>query len=269
MVRTVFFVSESTGITAEAVGKSLLSQFCDVEFEEIYLPFVNTVDKANELIERLSDIRAKEGIRPIVFATMADCEISSILREGDCLYLELFDTFSIILSEELGVEPIFKSGKSHDISGDYEGRINSIHYAMDNDDGMRLDKYDKADVILVGVSRSGKTPTCLYLAMHFGLKAANYPLTPDDFEKGEIPEALIKQKQKIIGLTIDPIRLQQIREQRRSGSEYSSLKRCQSEIRMAKAMFNKLKINVLDTSEKSIEEISSRIVKALKTGVIS
>ena len=263
MARTVFFVSESTGITAEAVGQSLLSQFCGVEFERIYLPFVNTEFKARKLLKQFLEIREKEGVRPIVFATMADCEISKILREGDCLYLEMFDTFSIILSEELGVEPVFKSGKSHGISEDYESRINSIHYTMDNDDGMRMDKYDKADVILIGVSRSGKTPTCLYLAMHFGLKAANYPLTPDDFESGEMPAALKAQKHKLIGLTIDPKRLQQIREVRRSGSEYASLKRCQSEVRMARAMYKKLNIKVLDTSEKSIEELASRIVKAL------
>ncbi len=265
MVRTVFFVSESTGITAEAVGQSMLHQFDGIEFEKIYLPFVNTEEKAHKLLQRFVDIKEQTGLRPIVFATMADCEISKILREGDCLYLEMFDTFSIILSEELGVEPIFKSGQSHGITDDYESRINSIHYAMDNDDGMRMDKFDKADVILVGVSRSGKTPTCLYLAMHFGLKAANYPLTPDDFEKGVMPAALKSQKHKLIGLTIDPKRLQQIREVRRSGSEYSSLKRCQSEVKMASAMFKKLNIKVLDTSEKSIEEIASRIVKALNS----
>jgi regulator of PEP synthase PpsR (kinase-PPPase family) len=263
MVRTVFFVSESTGITAEAIGQSMLHQFAGVEFEKIYLPFVNTEEKAHNLLKRFVEIKELDGVRPIVFATMADCGISKILREGDCLYLEMFDTFSIILSEELGVEPIFKSGQSHGISGDYEGRINSIHYAMDNDDGMRMDKFDKADVILVGVSRSGKTPTCLYLAMHFGLKAANYPLTPDDFENGIMPAALKSQKHKLIGLTIEPKRLQQIREVRRSGSEYSSLKRCQSEVKMASAMFKKLGIKVLDTSEKSIEELASRIVKTL------
>ncbi|MCF6282792.1 MAG: kinase/pyrophosphorylase [Candidatus Polarisedimenticolaceae bacterium] len=263
MVRTVFFVSESTGITAEAIGQSMLSQFADVEFEKIYLPFVNTELKARDFLEQLVEIKAKDGVRPIVFATMADCEISKILRKGDCLYLEMFDTFSIILSEELGVEPVFKSGQSHGITDDYESRMNSIHYTMDNDDGMRMDKFDKADVILVGVSRSGKTPTCLYLAMHFGLKAANYPLTPDDFESGEMPAALKAQKHKLIGLTIEPKRLQQIREVRRSGSEYSSLKRCQEEVRMANTMFKKLRIKVLDTSEKSIEELASRIIKSL------
>ena len=263
MVRTVFFVSESTGITAEAVGQSLLAQFAGVEFETIYMPFINTELKAHDLTHRFIEIEKQDGARPIVFATMADSDISKILKKSRCLYLEIFDTFSVVLSEELGVEPVFKSGKSHGINDNYESRINSIHYAMDNDDGMRLDKFDKADVILVGVSRSGKTPTCLYLAMHFGLKAANYPLTPDDFEKGDIPDAIKKQKHKLFGLTIDPKRLRQIREVRRAGSEYASLKRCQSEVRMAKAMFNKLKIKVLDTSEKSIEEISSRIVKSL------
>ena len=263
MTRTVFFVSESTGITAEAVGQSMLSQFNDIEFEKVYMPFINTTKKARDLTSRFVEIEQKQGARPIVFATMADSEISTILREGRCLYLEMFDTFTPVLIGELGIQPIFKSGKSHGINDDYDSRIDSIHYSMANDDGMRLDRFDQADVILIGVSRSGKTPTCLYLAMHFGLKAANYPLTPEDFEKGSLPEAILAQKHKLFGLTIDPIRLRQIREERRAGSDYSSLKRCQSEVRMAKQMFDKLKIKVLDTSEKSIEEISSRIYKNL------
>jgi regulator of PEP synthase PpsR (kinase-PPPase family) len=179
--------------------------------------------------------------------------------------MELFDTFVGPLSEELGVPPTRKSGQSHSLKNPnhYDIRIEAINFAMANDDGMRVDNFGRADVILVGVSRSGKTPTCLYLAMHFGLKAANYPLTEEDFEKGRPPDALVPHRSKLFGLTIDPVRLQRIRQERRPNSSYASLQRCQDELRQAHAMFDQLGINVLNTTSHSIEEISSHIVKTL------
>ncbi len=263
--RTVFYVSESTGITAETVGHSLLSQFEGVDFKTVYMPFINTRDKAMELVNRLREIKAQDGVRPIIFGTLLDNDIRSLFSTDCCLYMELFDTFVGPLSEELGVPPTRKSGQSHSLrdANHYDNRINSINFAMANDDGMRLDNFDDADVILVGVSRSGKTPTCLYLAMHFGLKPANYPLTEEDFEQGGVPAALVPHQHKLFGLTIDAGRLQRIRQERRPNSSYSSLQRCQSELRMADEMFRKLNIRVLDTTSHSIEEIASLIVKGL------
>jgi hypothetical protein len=177
----------------------------------------------------------------------------------------LFDTFVGPLSEELGLPPTRKSGQSHSVKNtqNYDHRIEAINYAMVNDDGTRLDNFDAADVILVGVSRSGKTPTCLYLAMHFGLKAANYPLTEEDFEVGGVPKALLPYRTKLFGLTIDATRLQRIRQERRPNSPYATMRRCQEELRWAQAMFRKLGVPVLDTTSHSIEEISSHIVKKL------
>lgn len=264
--RTAFFVSESTGITAETLGQSLISQFGQlVEFRTVYMPYVNTPEKAHALAAQFDQLLEKEGHRPIVFATMAEPDVRAILKEANCMYIELFDTFIGPLSMELGVDPSGKKGLSHGIvNGEtYEDRMSIINFAMTNDDGARLDKYDQADVILTGVSRSGKTPTCLYLAMHFGIKAANYPLTEEDFEKNKLPEALTRNKGKLIGLTIDPHRLNRIREERRPGSRYASLPRCQSEVRMAQQFFRKLKLRVLDTTSHSIEEISSRIMKQI------
>ncbi len=266
--RTVYYVSESTGITAETLGHSLISQFEQtIEFKAIYMPFINTVEKAKKLAKQFDMVAKRDGARPIVFATMVEYETRVVLKRSNCLYIELFDTFIAPLSRELGVNPSGKTGLSHGmLNGEsYENRMDIINFAMVNDDGARLDKFDQADVILIGVSRSGKTPTCLYLAMHFGIKAANYPLTPDDFEQNKIPDSLLKYKEKLVALTIDPPRLSRIREERRPGSEYASLKRCNSEVKQALQMFRKHGIWVLDTTTHSIEEISSRIAKAIRS----
>lgn len=266
--RTVYFVSESTGITAETLGQSLISQFDQVvDFRTIYMPYINNAEKAMALSDQFDRLVDEEGLKPIVFATMAEPTVRNILTASNCIYIELFDTFINKLSQELGVAPSGKTGLSHGITnGDsYEDRMSIINFAMANDDGARLDKYDQADVILTGVSRSGKTPTCLYLAMHFGVKAANYPLTEEDFESNKLPEALVRNKDKLIGLTIDPTRLNRIREERRPGSPYASMRRCQAEVRQAQQFFRILKLRVLDTTSHSIEEISSRIMKQIRS----
>jgi regulator of PEP synthase PpsR (kinase-PPPase family) len=265
--RTIFFVSESTGITAEVLGHSLLSQFKQqIEFRTIYLPFINTRRKAQDVIDKFDRLARQEGYRPIVFATMAEPEIREMFKQSNCLYVELFDTFISPLSKELGVAPSGKVGLSHGMENgeSYEDRMSIINFAMVNDDGARLDKYDQADVILVGVSRSGKTPTCLYLALHFGIKAANYPLTEEDFERGSLPDVLVKNRRKMVALVIDPLRLNRIREQRRPGSNYASLATCTSEVKQAARIFQQLKLKSLDTTTHSIEEVSSRIIKIIR-----
>ena len=267
MKRTVYFVSESTGITAETLGHSLLSQFDSVEFEQVYMPYINTDLRAKALNQRMQEACERDGARPIVFATMLNQEIASILKQGNCYYMELFEQFVEPLSAELGVVPSRQSGRSHAITKPsmYTKRIEAINFAMANDDGVRPDNFRHADVVLVGVSRSGKTPTCLYLAMHYGLRSANYPITEEDFATGELPKDVWAVKEKIFGLTIDPGRLQAIREERRPGSEYASAARCQKDIREAQNMFKRLEVPVLNTTNQSIEEISSQILRSLKT----
>jgi regulator of PEP synthase PpsR (kinase-PPPase family) len=267
MKRTVFFVSESTGITAETLGHSLLSQFDSVDFEQVYMPYINTELRARALTERMQEAADRDGSRPLVFSTMLDGRIRSILAEGNCYFLELFEIFVDPLSRELGVEPSRKSGRSHAITkpSSYTKRIEAINFAMANDDGVRPDNFPRADVVLTGVSRSGKTPTCLYLAMHYGLKAANYPVTEEDFERGDLPKEVRAVKHKLFGLMIDLQRLQLIRQERRPNSPYASLQRCQSDIRQAQSMFARLGIPVLNSTSHSIEEISSHILRAVKS----
>ena len=269
MKRTVFFVSESTGITAETMGHSLLSQFDTVDFEQVYMPYINTDLRAKALTERMQEAADRDGVRPICFATMLDPAIGAILRTGNCFYLELFEGFIEPLSQELGVPPSRRSGRSHAITkpSSYTKRIEAINFAMANDDGVRPDNFLRADVVLTGVSRSGKTPTCLYLAMHYGLRSANYPITEEDFERGDVPQLVWDCRHKLFALTIDPQRLQLIREERRPGSEYASLKRCQDDIRLANQIFKRLGIPVLNTTSQSIEEISTQILRALKDTV--
>ena len=267
MTRTVYFVSESTGITAEALGHSLLSQFDSVDFEQVYMPYINTELRATALTHRMQEAYVRDGARPIVFATMMNEKIGSILRSGNCYYQELFMQFVQPLSRELDVQPSLQAGRSHAITkpSSYTKRIDAINFAMANDDGVRPDNFRHADVVLVGVSRSGKTPTCLYLAMHYGLRAANYPITEEDFERGDLPGDVWSAKDKVFGLTIDPQRLQAIREERRPGSDYASMARCQQDIRQAQTIFKRLEVPVMNTTNQSIEEISSQILRALKT----
>ena len=268
MNRTVFFVSESTGITAETLGHSLLSQFDTLEFEQVYMPYINTALRAKALTQRMQEAADRDGVRPIVFATMLNDEIREILEGGNCFYMELFEEFIEPLSAELGVPPSRKAGRSHAIKPSYyTKRIEAINFTMANDDGIRPDNFNRADVVLIGVSRSGKTPTCLYLAMHYGLRAANYPITEEDFERGDVPQLVWDCRQKLFGLIIDPQRLQLIREERRPGSAYASLARCQDDVRQAQQIFKRLQVPVLNTTTQSIEEISAHIIKVLKDTV--
>jgi len=270
MKRTVYFVSESTGITAETLGHSLLSQFDSVDFEQVYMPYINTVPRARALTQRMQEAAERDGVRAIVFGTMLDGEIREILRGGNCFYLELFEGFIDPLSQELGVAPSRKSGRSHAITkpSSYTKRIDAINFAMANDDGVRPDNFVHADVVLLGVSRSGKTPTCLYLAMHYGLRSANYPITEEDFERGDVSPLVWACRDKVFALTIDADRLQRIREERRPGSAYASAARCQRDIRQAALIFKRLGVPVLNTTSQSIEEISSHILKAVKHHVV-
>jgi regulator of PEP synthase PpsR (kinase-PPPase family) len=266
MKRTVYFVSESTGITAEALGHSLISQFDTVNFEQIYMPLINTTQRAVALTERMQEAADRDGARPICFATMMDKEIRNILKAGNCFYMELFDVFIDPLAAELGIPPSRKAGLSHAITqlSSYTKRIAAINFAMANDDGMHPENFPRADLILIGVSRVGKTPTSLYLAMHFALNTANYPLTEENFEKGDVSQNVWDCRSKVFGLTIEPQRLHLLREERRAGSEYASLKRCQEDVHRAGEIFKRLGVPVINTTSQSIEEISSYILRSLK-----
>ena len=263
--RTVFFVSDGTGITAESLGHSLLSQFEGVEWIQHRLPFINTREKAQEAVQRIEAVAERDGCCPIVFTTLVDDEISSMLEQAPALCLNFFKTFLAPIEAEINIKSTHTVGRTHGRtdSSDYKNRIEAINYTLAHDDGITDRDLAEADVILVAVSRCGKTPTSLYLAMQFGLKAANFPLIPEDFDRGRLPGTLEKHRAKLFGLTIQPERLASIREERRAGSKYASLANCRFEISEAEKMMRREGIRWLDSSTKSIEEISTTILQEL------
>lgn len=265
-VRTAFFVSDGTGITAETLGHSLLTQFEGVKLRQVRMPFTNTAEKVRECAARISQAAREDGLRPVVFSTLVEPDLNAILRQADALYLSFFETFIAPLEAELCLKSTHTIGRFHSStdSNSYKDRIEAINYTLGHDDGITNKGLEEADVILVGVSRCGKTPTSLYLAMQFGLKAANYPLIPEDFERRSLPEGLDKHRQKLFGLTIQPDRLQAIRTERRPNSRYAALENCRHEVAEAEKLMRKEGIRWLDSSTKSIEEISTTIMQEIK-----
>ncbi len=260
--RTVFFVSDQTGVTAETMGHSLLTQFEGLELRQVTLPFISTVDKAVEATRRIDATAMEDGLRPVVFSTLVRDELRRIVKGSNGLFLDFFDAFLGPLEGELGVKSSERAGRAHGIADQlvYSARIDATNFALAADDGAVSADYERADVVLIGVSRSGKTPTCIYMAMQYGVFAANYPFTEDDFESKQLPVAVRTQTRKLFGLTIAPTRLQQIRNERRPGSRYASIAQCEFEVRSAENMFQRHGIPSIDTTECSIEEIASRII---------
>jgi [pyruvate, water dikinase]-phosphate phosphotransferase / [pyruvate, water dikinase] kinase len=264
--RTVFFVSDQTGVTAETLGHSLMTQFEGLEFRPVTLPFVSSLDKAHEAVRRIDRAAQEQGLRPIVFSTLVQDELRDVVITANALFLDLFSAFVGPLERELNTRSTHRAGRAHGIAdlAAYTTRINATNFSLANDDGSGGD-YAHADVVLVGVSRVGKTPTCLYMALQYGVFAANYPLTEDDLESGKLPRRLEPHRAKLFALTIRPERLQQIRAERRPQSRYASAQQVQYELRTAEAMFARVALPSLDTTERSIEEIASRILNT--TGI--
>jgi regulator of PEP synthase PpsR (kinase-PPPase family) len=264
---TVFFVSDGTGITAETFGNAILAQF-EVKFRHIRIPFVDSVDKAHQAVRQILHTGEVEGRKPIVFTTLVNMEVLSVILEGCKDKTMLMDMFSIFvnpLEKELGIKSNHRVGRFSDASKsqEYRDRIEAINFSLAHDDGQLNRDLELSDVILVGVSRSGKTPTSLYLAMQHGLKASNYPLIPEDFERRQLPPALVPHKKKIFGLTIQPERLSEIRNERRPDSKYASLLNCRHEVAEAEAMMRRAGIRWLSTTHKSIEEIATTILQEI------
>ena len=258
----IFYVSDGTAITAETVGHSLITQFKDIHFAQKRLPFIDSVAAAEAAAEVIRN--TPSDFQPLVINTVVDIELRKIIHAAGGLKLDPFNRLLRRIERNLGIERDPGVGRAHGMvdSKSYNARIDATNFALSHDDGMNLN-YRKADVILLGVSRSGKTPTCLYLALHYGLKAANYPITDDDLVDMKLPSEIIQHKGKLFGLTIDPFRLSQIRGERRPNSRYAELRKCQSEVSDAEVMYQRHKIPFLNTTHTSIEEISGKILLEL------
>ncbi|WP_462160032.1 posphoenolpyruvate synthetase regulatory kinase/phosphorylase PpsR [Pseudoalteromonas sp. GB56] len=259
-MRSAFYISDGTAITAEVFGNATLSLF-PMEFEHTTIPFVETKKKALEVKKQIEQAAALSKEKPIVFFTFVNPELSEIILASDAVCYDFISTFSNQLQKELNVEPVPKVHRTHSIhEQSYDYRIAAVNYALANDDGANIKDYQQADVILVGVSRSGKTPTSLYLALQYGIKAANYPLTPDDLESSDIPKCLQPYKSKLFGLTIAPERLAAIRNERMANSKYASLRQCRLEIREVEMMYKRFRIPHFNSTHHSVEEISAKIM---------
>ena len=260
--RTVFFVSDQTGVTAETMGHSLLTQFEGLEFRQVTLPFIATLDKAEEAVRKINATGHEDGLRPVVFSTLVKEDLRRVVKMSNGLFLDFFDAFLGPLEGELEVKSTERAGRAHGMADQfaYSTRIDATNFALAADDGAVSADYERADVILIGVSRAGKTPTCIYMAMQYGVFAANYPFTEDDFDSKQLPASVRGHTRKLFGLTIGPMRLQQIRNERRPGSRYASIAQCEFEVRSAENLFHRHGIPSIDTTECSIEEIASRII---------
>jgi [pyruvate, water dikinase]-phosphate phosphotransferase / [pyruvate, water dikinase] kinase len=264
--RTAFFVSDGTGITVEMLGHSLLTQFDGIEFSHVTVPFIDSIEKADSCVARIDEAGRSGTARPVVFTTLVSAKVRETIRKADAFVLDFFETFLDPLESELGAKSTHTIGRSHSASDkkEYTHRIEAINFALAHDDGASSKELDKADVILVGVSRSGKTPTSLYLALQFGICAANYPLIPEDFDRGRLPGTLEQYRHKLFGLSITPERLREIRQERRPNSRYADLENCRFEVQQAENMMRREGLHWVNSTTKSIEEIATTIMQEFK-----
>lgn len=261
-MRPVFFVSDGTGITAETLGNTLLTQFETVTFRKTTLPFINTLDKARSTVEYINHV-AREGTRPIVLSTTVNDDVRTVLRGCDALFLDLFDTYIHTIEDELGQKSTHAQGRAHG-PGDrrrYDARIEAVNFALEHDDGQSTRDLSKAQLILIAPSRCGKTPTSLYLALQYGVFATNFPLTEDDLESLQLPKSLAPFRDRCFGLTSEAERLSQVRSERRPGSRYASLAQCAYELRQVESLYRRHNIPFLNSASMSIEEIAALVMQ--------
>jgi [pyruvate, water dikinase]-phosphate phosphotransferase / [pyruvate, water dikinase] kinase len=260
----VFFLSDSTGITAETMGNALLIQFPNLRFERRLIPFISTVEEARRVVAIL-DAAAEGPVTPLAFSTAAVEEVRQELLRTKCPLIDFFDLHMERVEAILGDKGVRIAARLHGM-GDvkrYNARMAAVEYAIEHDDGQSMRALDKADVILVAPSRCGKTPTTMYLALQHGIFVANYPLVEEDFSSAELPGPVRGLGGRCFGMTTTPARLSQVRQQRRPNSRYASLEQCTYELRQAEAMYRNHRLPVINSSAKSVEEMSTVILQTM------
>ncbi|KAA8735315.1 kinase/pyrophosphorylase [Acinetobacter qingfengensis] len=262
--RSVFFISDGTAITAETLGHSLLAQFPNVNFDIHIIPYIDSEESALSVVQQINTVAERDGTLPLVFDTLVNPAVREIINTANAVNLDVFEGLICKLEQELGTKATSIIGQTHAVTDteSYKSRIDAVHFALDNDDGARTRHYDQADLILIGVSRSGKTPTSIYLSLQFGIRVANYPLTEEDLDDNRLPAVLRPHKHKLFGLMIDAERLVAIRSERKANSRYASFSQCQMELRAVEGIYISEGIPFLNVSEMSIEEISTRILQS-------
>jgi hypothetical protein len=251
---SVFCVSDHTGVTVEAVAKSVLAQFPALEFSLIALPFIDSLEKAQAAAARIA-----ASSDALVFSTLTDPALRAVLRDSRVSVFDVFDLIAPAVEHALGQAATPSGGRTHGMANNYESRIDAVNFSLALDDGLQPQRLDQADLILVGVSRVGKTPSALYLALQYGLRVANYPLTPDDLEQDSLPDVLLANLPRLRALTLSAERLAAIRQARYPDSRYASLQQCRNELAAAERLFVRHALPVLDTTRMSVEEIAARL----------
>jgi|SRR5690554_488681 len=262
-MRTAFYISDGTALTSETFGHAILSMF-PIKVKHRTLSFIDDADKARQAVEEINAVYAELGEKPLIFHTIIDSTIKSIITASKGVSYDFLDHYVAPVQAELGVAPEPHANRTHGINPDYNFRIDAVDYTLANDDGITTRNYHEADIILVGASRTGKTPTCLYLALQYGIKAANYPLTEEDMHDLALPAELKLHRHKLFGLTIDANRLQQIRDNRMANSRYASIMQCEKEIDHIESMYRREAIPYLNSTHASVEEISAKIMSITK-----
>lgn len=260
--RLAFIVSDRTGLTAAAMAHSLMAQFPKVDFRIETFTFVDTALKARGVVELCREATLRDGVAPLVFVTLVDETIREGFRLAGIEMFDLFESFIGPMEQRLGIQSSHTVGRSHGVGDEqaYSSRIAAVHFALQTDDGLELDQYGRAELIVTGVSRCGKTPVSLYLSLHYGIYVSNYPLTGEELGRRELPAALAPYRNKLFALTIDPTRLLQIRQERLPGSNYADPDTCQREIAQAESLFRANRVPLLNTTRMSVEEIGAMIV---------
>ncbi len=256
--KDVYYISDSTAILAEDLGRALLCQFPGISFNEEKIPFVRSPEQAQAALQKI--LERSGGRFPLLFCTIIDRNIREIFDSPEVEYFDILNGFLGQLEHSLEATPLREPGFSRR-GKDIAKRVEAIHYTLEHDDGTRTREYHQADIILVGVSRSGKTPVSVYLATHFGLKAANFPLTSEQLDNYVLPVDIIRNRQRALGLTSSPKHLHKIREKRYKGSSYASLSTCSRELQQARQLFSQHQIRVLETEGKSIEELAVQAIQ--------
>lgn len=260
--KDVYYLSGSTGILAEDLGKSLLCQFPEISFNEEKFSFIRTEKEAWEVRELI--IKQSAGRRPLVFSTIMNPELIEILDAPEIEFFHICDSYLTRLEELLEAKPLRESGFSRHLDDTTMAkRVSAIQYCIAHDDGSSTKDYDEAEAILLGVSRSGKTPVSVYLATQMGIKTANYPLVCDDLNAYRLPPDILRNRKKVIGLSTTPEILHHIREKRYKGSSYAKLATCVNEISQAHQIFLKYEIPVIMSDGRSIEETATQVAQEL------
>jgi regulator of PEP synthase PpsR (kinase-PPPase family) len=263
--RAVFFVSDSTGVTAETLGNALLANFPGLTFDRHTIPFVDTPEGARSVVRDI-DAAADQGRNPLVFTTVKSPGVQVELTRARAVHIDLLGGHLTELENALGTTASEQLGQYHGV-GDvqrYFARMRAVEYAIEHDDGQSSRALDLADVIIIGPSRCGKTPTTMYLALQYGLLVANYPLTDDDFPTEDLPRTVSRFASRCFGLTTTPLRLSQVRHERRPHSPYASLAQCTLEVRRAEDLYRRAHLPFVNSSTKSVEEMSAVIMQSLR-----